>query len=342
MRYKTLGNSGLLVSEICLGTMTFGAGTGMWADIAGLDQAAADRITARALDAGVNFIDTADVYSDGNSEIVTGLAMKNSGRARSDIVLATKVYNPVGNKGPNDRGASRIHVMNAVKESLKRLGTDYIDLYQIHGVDLVTPMEEMVRAFDDLTRQGHIRYFGLSNWPAWMTMKALGVADKLNMQRLVSLQSYYTIAGRDLERDVVPMLQSENVGLMTWSPLAGGLLSGKYEREGKGPQGARRVNFDFPPINRERAFDCVDVMREIAKAHKTSVAGIAIAWILHKPFVSTVIVGAKNNEQLNANLAATEIKLTKEDMEKLDKVSELPSEYPGWMVQRTSANRLPS
>lgn len=213
MRYKTLGNTGLLVSEICLGTMTFGAGEGMWSQIAGLNQSEADRITARALDAGVNFLDTADVYSDGNSEIVTGQAMKNSGRARSDIVLATKVYNPVGNKGPNDRGASRIHVMNAVKASLKRLGTDYIDLYQIHGVDLVTPMEEMVRAFDDLTRQGYIRYFGLSNWSAWMTMKALGVADKLNMQRLVSLQSYYTIAARDLERDVVPMLQSEKVGL---------------------------------------------------------------------------------------------------------------------------------
>lgn len=341
MRYRTLGNTGLLVSEICLGTMTFGAGTGMWADIAGLDQAAADRITARALDAGVNFLDTADVYSDGLSEEITGKAMKNSGRARSDIVLATKVYNPVGNKGPNDRGASRVHVMEAVKASLKRLGTDYIDLYQIHGVDLVTPMEEMVRAFDDLTRQGHIRYFGLSNWPAWMVMKALGVADKLNMARLVSLQSYYAIAGRDLERDVVPMLQSEKVGLMTWSPLAGGLLSGKYDREGKGPQGSRRVNFDFPPINRERAFNCVDVMREIAKAHKTTVAAVAIAWILHKPFVSTVIIGAKNNEQLDANLAATAVKLTAEDMAKLDKVSELPSEYPGWMVTRTSANRLP-
>jgi aryl-alcohol dehydrogenase-like predicted oxidoreductase len=228
-----------------------------------------------------------------------------------------------------------------VKASLKRLGTDYIDLYQIHGVDQVTPMEEMVRAFDDLTRQGYIRYFGLSNWPAWMVMKALGVADRLNVARLVSLQSYYTIAGRDLERDVVPMLQSEKVGLMTWSPLAGGLLSGKYDRDGKGPQGSRRVNFDFPPVNRERAFDCVDVMREIAKAHDTTVAGIAIAWILHKPFVSTVIIGAKNNEQLDANLAATGIKLTKEDMAKLDKVSELPSEYPGWMVTRTAANRLP-
>jgi aryl-alcohol dehydrogenase-like predicted oxidoreductase len=341
MRYKTLGNTGLLVSEICLGTMTFGSGEGMWSHIAGLDQQSADRIVARALDAGVNFIDTADIYSDGRSEEVTGRAMKNSGRARTDVVLATKVYNPTG-KGPNDRGASRGHIMDGVKASLKRLGTDYIDLYQIHGIDQVTPVEEMVRAFDDLMRQGHIRYFGVSNWPAWMTMKALGVADRLNAQRLVSLQAYYTIAGRDLERDIAPLLASEKIGLMVWSPLAGGLLSGKYDREGSGPQGSRRVTFDFPPVNRDRVFDCVDVMREIAKAHRASVAGVAIAWLLQRPFVTTVIIGAKNNEQLDDNLAATEIKLTGDDLEKLDKVSALPPEYPGWMIERMGANRWPS
>jgi aryl-alcohol dehydrogenase-like predicted oxidoreductase len=341
MRYKTLGNTGLLVSEICLGTMTFGSGEGMWSQIAGLDQQSSDRIVARALDAGVNFLDTADIYSDGRSEEVTGRAMKNSGRARTDVVLATKVYNPTG-KGPNDRGASRGHIMDGVKASLKRLGTDYIDLYQIHGIDQVTPVEEMVRAFDDLMRQGHIRYFGVSNWPAWMTMKALGVADRLNAQRLVSLQAYYTIAGRDLERDIAPLLASEKVGLMVWSPLAGGLLSGKYDREGSGPQGSRRVTFDFPPVNRDRVFDCVDVMRGIAKAHRTSVAGVAIAWLLQRPFVTTVIIGAKNDEQLDANLAATEIKLTPDDLEKLDKVSALPPEYPGWMIERMGANRWPS
>lgn len=341
MRYKTLGNTGLLVSEICLGTMTFGSGEGMWRHIAGLDQQSADRIVARALDAGVNFLDTADIYSDGRSEEVTGRAMKNSGRARTDVVLATKVYNPTG-KGPNDRGASRGHIMDGVKASLKRLGTDYIDLYQIHGIDQVTPVEEMVRAFDDLMRQGHIRYFGVSNWPAWMTMKALGVADRLNAQRLVSLQAYYTIAGRDLERDIAPLLASEKIGLMVWSPLAGGLLSGKYDRESSGPQGSRRVTFDFPPVNRDRVFDCVDVMREIAKAHRASVAGVAIAWLLQRPFVTTVIIGAKNSEQLDDNLAATEIKLTGDDLEKLDKVSALPPEYPGWMIERMGANRWPS
>jgi aryl-alcohol dehydrogenase-like predicted oxidoreductase len=321
--------------------MTFGSGEGIWSQIAGLDQQGADRIVARALDAGVNFLDTADIYSDGRSEEVTGRAMKNSGRARTDVVLATKVYNPTG-KGPNDRGASRGHIMDGVKASLKRLGTDYIDLYQIHGIDQVTPVEEMVRAFDDLMRQGHIRYFGVSNWPAWMTMKALGVADRLNAQRLVSLQAYYTIAGRDLERDIAPLLASEKIGLMVWSPLAGGLLSGKYDREGSGPQGSRRVTFDFPPVNRDRVFDCVDVMREIAKAHRASVAGIAIAWLLQRPFVTTVIIGAKNDEQLEGNLAATEIKLTGDDLEKLDKVSALPPEYPGWMIERMGANRWPS
>jgi aryl-alcohol dehydrogenase-like predicted oxidoreductase len=341
MRYKTLGNTGLLVSEICLGTMTFGSGEGMWSQIAGLDQQSADRIVARALDAGVNFLDTADIYSDGRSEEVIGRAMKNSGRARTDVVLATKVYNPTG-KGPNDRGASRGHIMDGVKASLKRLGTDYIDLYQIHGIDQVTPVEEMVRAFDDLMRQGHIRYFGVSNWPAWMTMKALGVADRLNAQRLVSLQAYYTIAGRDLERDIAPLLASEKIGLMVWSPLAGGLLSGKYDREGSGPQGSRRVTFDFPPVNRDRVFDCVDVMREIAKAHRASVAGVAIAWLLQRPFVTTVIIGAKNNEQLDDNLAATEIKLTGDDLERLDRVSALPPEYPGWMIERMGANRWSS
>jgi aryl-alcohol dehydrogenase-like predicted oxidoreductase len=251
------------------------------------------------------------------------------------------VFNPTGNKGPNDRGASRVHVMDGVKASLKRLGTDYIDLYQIHGIDTVTPMEEIVRAFEDLTRQGHIRYFGVSNWPAWLVMKALGTADRLNAARLVSLQAYYTVAGRDLERDIAPMLAAEKVGLMVWSPLAGGLLSGKYDREGKGPQGARRVSFDFPPVNRDRLFDCVDVMRGIAKAHGTSVAGVAIAWLLHKPFVTTVIIGAKNSEQLDANLAATKIRLTADDLAKLDEVSALPPEYPGWMIERLGANRLP-
>ena len=339
MRYKQLGGTGLLVSEICLGTMTFG-GRGVFTAIGTLDQPAADRIVARALDTGVNFMDTADVYSEGLSEEITGRAILNSGRKRSDVVLATKVYGQVGS-GPNDRGASRGHIMDAVKASLKRLGTDYIDLYQIHGLDPVTPIEETIQALDDLVRQGHVRYVGVSNWTAWTMMKALGIAERQGWARLSTLQAYYTIAGRDLEREIVPMITAEKLGLMVWSPLAGGLLSGKYNRDGSGPEGARRVSFDFPPVNRERAFDCVDAMRKIGDARGVSVARIALAWVLQRPFVMSLIIGAKTAEQLDDNLAATEIVFTAEELAELDRVSALPAEYPGWMLARQGANRLP-
>lgn len=338
MRYKTLGGSGLLVSEICLGTMTFG-GRGFWTNIGTLDQSVADRVVSRALDAGVNFIDTADVYSEGLSEEITGRAVGNSGRKRTDVVLATKAVGAMGT-GPNERGASRGHIMDAVKASLKRLGTDYIDLYQMHGLDRVTPIEETVRALDDLVRQGHVRYVGLSNWSAWTVMKALGLADGRGWTRPATLQAYYTIAGRDLEREIAPLLEAEKLGLLVWSPLAGGLLSGKYDREGKGPQGSRRVAFDFPPVDKARAFDCIDVMRDVAKNHRVSVARIAIAWLLHRPFVTSVIIGARSVEQLDDNLAATEISLTPEELSALDRVSALPPEYPGWMIERQSADRL--
>lgn len=330
MRYKTLGGTGLIVSEICLGTMTFG-GKGFWTAIGQLDQSVADALVSRALDAGVNFIDTADVYSEGLSEEITGEAIRSSGRPRSDIVLATKVFGSTG-PGYNDRSASRGHIMDGIKASLKRLGTDYIDLYQIHGLDRVTPIEETVRALDDLVRQGHIRYVGISNWSAWTIMKALGVADRHGWTRPVTLQAYYTIAGRDLEREIAPLIEAERLGLMVWSPLAGGLLSGKYSRDGSSPDGARRASFDFPPVNRERAFDCIDAMRPIADAHGVSVARIALAYVLAKPFVMSVIVGAKTIEQLDDNLAATEVTLSAEELQTLDAVSALPPEYPGWMI----------
>jgi aryl-alcohol dehydrogenase-like predicted oxidoreductase len=232
--------------------------------------------------------------------------------------------------------------MDAVKASLKRLGTDYIDLYQMHGLDRVTPIEETARALDDLVRQGHVRYVGVSNWPAWCTMKALGVADRHGWTRPATLQAYYTIAGRDLEREIAPLLDAEKLGLMVWSPLAGGLLSGKYDRDGKGPQGSRRVSFDFPPVDRNRAFDCVDAMREIGRTHNVSVARIALAWLLHRPFVMSVIVGATSTEQLDDNLAAIEISLSADELKQLDRVSALPPEYPGWMIERQSALRIPA
>ena len=340
MRYRTLGHTGLLVSEICLGTMTFG-GRGYWTAIGALDQSLADRIVARALDAGVNFIDTADVYSEGLAEEITGKAMRNSGRARTDLVLATKVFGPTG-AGPNDRGASRGHIMDGVKASLKRLGTDYIDLYQIHALDQLTPLEETLRALEDLVRQGHVRYIGVSNWSAWALMKALGITERYGWVRPVTLQAYYSIAGRDIEREIVPLLAAERLGLMVWSPLAGGLLSGKFTRNGQGPQDARRASFDFPPVNRERLFDCIEAMQPIAAAHGVSVARVALAYVLAKPFVTSVIIGAKTLEQLDDNLAAAALTLTPEQLATLDAVSALPAEYPGWMIEFQHArSRLP-
>jgi aryl-alcohol dehydrogenase-like predicted oxidoreductase len=337
MHYKKLGGTGLLVSEICLGTMTFG-GRGFWTSIGKLDQSIADKILVRSMQAGVNFIDTADVYSEGLSEEITGRAIVNSGLKRSDVILATKVFGQTG-PGPNDRGASRGHIMDGAKASLKRLGTDYIDLYQIHGLDMVTPIDETVQALDDLVKQGHVRYVGVSNWSAWTVVKALGIAEKNGWTRLSTLQAYYTIAGRDLEREIVPMLISEKVGLMVWSPLAGGLLSGKFNRDQTGPEGSRRASFDFPPVDKNRAFDCVDVMRGIADARRVSVARIALAWVLQRPFVMSVTIGAKSIEQLDDNLAATEVTFDADELQKLDRVSTLPPEYPGWMIERQSAAR---
>lgn len=330
MKYRILGNTGLAVSELCLGTMTFG-GRGFWTAIGQLDQSVADRLVARAFASGVNLIDTADVYSDGLSEEITGRAIASSGIRRQDIVLATKAFSATG-PGVNNRGGSRAHLTNAVKASLKRLGTDYIDLYQLHGFDPYTPIEEVLRALEDLTRQGHVRYTGVSNWAAWRIMKALGIADRNGWARPASLQAYYTVAGRDLEREVTPLLTEEKVGLLVWSPLAGGLLSGKFERGSGGPEGARRATFDFPPVNRDRAFDCVEALRPIAEAHSTTVARVAIAWLLAQPVVTSVIVGAKTVEQLDDNLAATDIRLTREELDVLAKVSALPPEYPGWMI----------
>jgi aryl-alcohol dehydrogenase-like predicted oxidoreductase len=333
MRYNPFGQTGLLVSELCLGTMTFGGGAGMWQQIGDVQQADADRLVGRAIDAGINFIDTADVYSQGLSEQITGQALKNLKIPRDKVVVATKVFNAMGDS-PNQRGASRYHILNGMKASLKRLQLDHVDLYQIHGFDPVTPIEETVRALDTLVQQGHVRYVGVSNWAAWQIMKALGIAEREQLARFESLQAYYTIAGRDLEREVVPMLASERVGLMVWSPLAGGLLSGKYGRDREGDEGSRRKTFDFPPVNRERAYDCIDAMRVIADAKRVSVAQIALAWLLHQRVVSTVIVGAKTVEQLDDNIKATGVDLTATELAALDDASRLPAEYPGWMLAR--------
>ncbi|MFW0765348.1 aldo/keto reductase [Trabulsiella odontotermitis] len=339
MRYQKLGNTGLFVSELCLGTMTFGGEGGMWGKIGQLRQAEAEQLVGSALDAGINFIDTANVYSEGRSEEITGQALKNLKVPRENVVVATKVFGETGTAGVNSRGSSRYHIINSVKESLRRLQLDHLDLYQLHGFDPATPMEETLRALDSLVQQGHVRYVGVSNWAAWQIMKALGISDRLGLARFVSLQAYYTIAGRDLERELVPMMQSEGVGLMVWSPLAGGLLSGKYDRNGQSESGGRRQEFDFPPVDKDRAFDCVDVMRTIAENKGVSVAQIALAWLLHQPVVSSVIIGAKRADQLQDNLAATDIRFTAEELQQLNDVSELPREYPGWMLERQGEYR---
>ncbi len=333
MRYNRLGKTGLFVSELCLGTMTFGGGEGIWGKIGNLQQQESERLIARSLEAGVNFIDTADVYASGVSETITGQALKNLKVKREEVVIATKVFGETG-AGPNGRGASRAHILDGVKASLKRLQLDHIDLYQIHGFDPATPIEETVRALETLVAQGLVRYVGVSNWSAWQIMKGLGIADRLGFSRFASLQAYYTIAGRELEREIIPMLNSEGVGLMVWSPLAGGLLSGKYGRDLSGEDGSRRVDFDFPPVELERAYSVIDTMRKIADARRCSVAQIALAWLLHQPQVTTIIIGAKRPDQLDDNLAAVNIELSAGELATLNEDSALPIEYPAWMFSR--------
>jgi aryl-alcohol dehydrogenase-like predicted oxidoreductase len=336
MKYKFLGNTGIKVSELCLGTMTFG-GKGIWTAIGQLPQDTVNDIVKRSVDAGINFIDTANVYSEGLSEELTGQAIKSLGLKRDNLVIATKVRGRMGDD-PNDTGLSRKHIMQQVEESLKRLNIDYIDLYQIHGYDPATPLEDTIRTLDDLVKSGKVRYIGCSNLAAWQLMKALAFSAQHNLSKFVSLQAYYTIAGRDLERELIPLLNDQKVGLMVWSPLAGGLLSGKYSRN-KNPEDARRVVFDFPPINKEKAFDIVDVMEPIAQSKNVSVAQVALAWLLHQQAVTTVIIGAKNTEQLEDNLKAIDIVLNEEELKLLDDISKLAPEYPGWMLARQGADR---
>ena len=335
MRFNKLGRTGLFVSELCLGTMTFGGGGAIYGKMGGLGRAEAERFVARSLDAAINFIDTADVYSDGLAEQITGQVLHKLGIPRASIVVATKGYGPLG-AGPNAGGNSRLHLIDAVKASLKRLQLDYIDLYQVHGFDPATPIEETVRALDTLVQHGHVRYVGASNWAAWQVMKAIGIAERGGFARFECLQAYYSLAGRDIEREIVPMLRSEGVGLMAWSPLAAGLLSGKYGPGGD-PAGGRRDAFDFPPVDRSRAAAAIDAMRPMADGRQVSVAQIALAWLLHRKVVSSVIIGARRLDQLDDNIAATAVELTEQELDLLDQVSALPPEYPGWMFEAQAA-----
>lgn len=339
MKYKTLGDTGLLVSTLCFGAMTFHGGQGLFKFMGGTQQDEADQLIKKCVDKGINFFDTADIYSEGGSEEMLGQSFRNLGIQRKDVVIATKCYGRMG-PGHNDIGASRKHIMEAVDASLRRLQTDYIDLYQIHGTDSVTPLEETLRALDTLVNHGKVRYVGCSNWAAWKLQRALDISEFKNLARLDTLQAYYSIAGRDLERELVPLMENSKTGLLVWSPLAGGLLSGKFDRDNQKPENSRRSEFDFPIVDKERVWNILDVIRPIAKEHNTSVARIALAWLLAKPVVTSVIIGAKNMKQLEDNIGAVDIELTDYQIGALDEVSELPPEYPGWMIPFQSADRL--
>jgi aryl-alcohol dehydrogenase-like predicted oxidoreductase len=338
MQYATLGNTGLLVSKLCFGTMTFGDGRGFFKAIGAQGQAEADALVKTSLEGGINFFDTADVYTEGESEKILGQSLKNLRLAREDVVIATKVYGRVG-PGRNDIGASRGHIMDGVEASLRRLQLEHIDLYQIHANDSITPVEETLRALDTLVQQGKVRYIGCSNWSAWKIAKSLGISEFKHLARFETLQAYYSIAGRDLEREIVPLLESDKVGLLVWSPLAGGLLSGKFSRTNQKPPDSRRTEFDFPLVDKERTWRILDVIAPIAKAHACSAARVSLAWLLAKPVVTSIIIGAKRLDQLNDNLAATELALTADELKRLDEVSDLPPEYPGWMLPFQGADR---
>jgi aryl-alcohol dehydrogenase-like predicted oxidoreductase len=338
MKYNRLGNTGLQVSELCFGTMTFSGKGFLGGGVGKQTQTEATQLIARALEARINFIDTANVYALGESETMTGQALKDIGARRSDIVLGTKVFGRMAS-GPNDIGASRGHIMDSVSLSLERLQTDHIDLYQIHQADIATGVEETMRALDDLVSQRMVRYVGVSNWEAWRIMKANGIADKRGWSRIETNQAYYSIAGRDLEQELVPLMADQQIGCLVWSPLAGGYMAGKYTPGGEAPEPGRRAAFDFPPIDKDKADRIVVAMRPIAQAHGVSAARVALAWVRQKPFVTSTIIGAKTMAQLNDNIAAVNLTLTADEIAALDAISAERPQYPHWMIQRNNSTR---
>jgi aryl-alcohol dehydrogenase-like predicted oxidoreductase len=337
MQYQQLGNTGVFVSRLCLGAMTFGGSGTIFQFIGGLPQHDVQTLVDNSIDAGVNFFDTANVYSGGESETMLGKAL---GSRRKEVVIASKVFGRMG-KGANQVGLSRLHIMQEAEASLQRLNTDYIDLYQIHGFDPLTPLEETLSALTDLVRHGKVRYIGCSNLAAWQIMKALGISAVERFEKFVSLQAYYSLVGRDLEREIGPMLLDQNVGLLVWSPLAGGFLSGKFTRTGAADDNARRTKFSFPPVNLEKSYDIIDALQAIATRRNSTVAQISLAWLLHQPVVTSVIIGAKNAHQLKDNLGAVDVHLDAEDVQQLDLVSRLTPEYPGWMLATQGSDRRP-
>lgn len=337
MKYHRLGRTGLYVSEICFGTMTFG-GQGFWSVVGQQNAQEAEMLVGTALDSGVNFLDTANVYSEGESERLLGTALRALKRPRDQVVVATKVRGRMGT-GVNQTGLSRAHILSSIDASLQRLGLDHVDLYQIHGADLDTSIEETVEALDAVVKSGKARYLGFCNLPAWMAMKAIGYAKANNLASFVSAQMYYSIAGRDIEREIVPFAQDQGVAILPWSPLAGGLLSGKFDPDQPAPEGTRRASFNFPPVDQGRLPTVLRALRAVAAETGASVARVALAWQRSKPFVTSIIIGAKTQAQLLDNLACTKLDLSPEHLKQLDDASALPSEYPGWMVERQNSDK---
>ncbi len=339
MQYRNLGRTGLKVSELCLGTMTFGSN---FRNIAEVDQRDADQLVERALEAGVNFFDTADMYSMGESESILGQAFKNLGVDRDKVVIATKLRAPMsteaakGTGDVNNVGLSRKHIMASIDASLKRLGTDHIDLYQVHGWDKSTPLEETLKAFDDLVRSGKVLYPGCSNWPARHLARALTICEYRDWAQFVSLQAYYALAGRDLEYELLPLAREQGLGVMPWSPLAGGMLSGKFRRDQAGPEGARRTDFNFPPVD-ERVYDAVDALEAVAGEIGASIPQVALAWTLRQRGVASTIIGANKLSQLEDNLGAVDVTLSDDQLERLNDVTKPAPQYPHWMVARQNS-----
>jgi aryl-alcohol dehydrogenase-like predicted oxidoreductase len=329
MKMRFLGRSGVKVSELCLGTMTFGS-RGARENVGGLNQKESDTLVNMALEAGINFFDTADVYSGGESEEMLGKAL---GNRRKDIILATKVRSRVG-KGPNNAGLSRYHIIEGCEASLKRLGTDYIDLYQVHRFDFNTPLEETLGALDDLVRQGKVRYIGCSNFAGWQLMKALSISDKQGGERFVSLQALYSLMARELENELVPLCLDQGLGILIWSPLSSGFLSGKYRRGQPRPQGARLSNPQsaFVHFDQEKGFDIIEELDKIAKERQSTVARAALNYLLRKHGVTSVIIGARTPDQLADNLKSTEWEMSAEEVIRLDKISKPAALYPYWFL----------
>src|SRR3954471_13314494 len=337
MQYRQLGRTGLRVSAFTLGTMGFG-GTGWATPVGTIDVDGAREEIAIAKEAGVNLIDTADVYSAGLSEEIIGQAL---GRTREEWLVATKVRMPMGD-GHNDAGLSRHHVIRGAEASLRRLGTDYIDLYQVHEWDGQTPLEETLTALDDLVRSGKVRYVGCSNYAAWQMMKALAISDARMLERFVSTQVYYSLQNRDIEAEIVPAVLDQGLGILVWSPLAGGLLSGKYRRGVAAPAGSRHLSeWNEPPVNDEdKLYDTIELAVKIGESHGVSAAQVSLAYIAQKPGVTSLIVGSRTPQQLRDNLAAAELELTVDEVKALDDVSGEPLRYPFWHQRNTSNDRL--